>query len=100
MALPASGTTDTSRASGSSCTLPAMARKKTPRRTRKVAKSTRARPWRQTRMHRKSGGKLRELYPEIEPYASGHLRVSELHEIYYEECGNPRGQPALFVHGG
>ena len=28
------------------------------------------------------------------------LRVSALHEIYYEECGNPRGKPALFVHGG
>ena len=23
-----------------------------------------------------------------------------VHEIYYEECGNPEGKPALFVHGG
>jgi proline iminopeptidase len=42
----------------------------------------------------------RTLYPEIEPYHSGWLRVSPLHEIYWEECGNPRGKPALFVHGG
>jgi len=42
----------------------------------------------------------RGLYPAIEPYRTGHLRVSPVHEIYYEECGNPRGKPALFVHGG
>ena len=28
------------------------------------------------------------------------MRVSDLHEIYYEESGNPRGKPAVFVHGG
>lgn len=43
---------------------------------------------------------LRTLYPKIEPYRTGHLRVSPVHEIYFEECGNPRGKPALFVHGG
>lgn len=42
----------------------------------------------------------RSLYPAIEPYRSGHLRVSALHEIYWEECGNPAGKPAVFVHGG
>jgi proline iminopeptidase len=47
-----------------------------------------------------SGGARRTLYPAIEPYRSGWLRVSPIHEIYWEECGNPRGQPALFVHGG
>ncbi len=40
------------------------------------------------------------LYPSIEPYNSGRLKVSKLHEIYFEECGNPRGIPALMVHGG
>ena len=40
------------------------------------------------------------LYPSIEPYNSGTLKVSKLHEIYYEECGNPGGVPALMVHGG
>ena len=27
----------------------------------------------------------RELYPAIEPFRQGHLRVSDIHEIYYEE---------------
>jgi proline iminopeptidase len=42
----------------------------------------------------------RTLYPEIEPYRTGRLRVSDLHEIHFEECGNPQGKPAIFVHGG
>ena len=42
----------------------------------------------------------RTLYPEIQPYRSGHLRVSSVHEMYYEECGKPDGKPAIFVHGG
>ncbi len=42
----------------------------------------------------------RGLYPEIQPYRTGYLRVSPIHEIYYEECGNPGGKPAVFVHGG
>lgn len=40
------------------------------------------------------------LFSEIEPFDSGHLRVDDLHSIYYEQCGNPRGKPAIFVHGG
>jgi len=42
----------------------------------------------------------RELYPPIKPYNSGHLAVSDGHEIYFEESGNPRGKPAVFLHGG
>jgi len=42
----------------------------------------------------------RTLYPAIEPYDTGYLRVSPTHEIYYEQCGNPLGKPAVFVHGG
>jgi proline iminopeptidase len=42
----------------------------------------------------------RTLYPSIKPYRTGYLRVSDTHEIYFEECGNPRGKPAVFVHGG
>ncbi|MGH3940009.1 MAG: prolyl aminopeptidase [Pseudonocardiaceae bacterium] len=42
----------------------------------------------------------RTLYPEVEPYRTGFLRVSDLHEIYWEESGNPRGKPVVFVHGG
>jgi len=40
------------------------------------------------------------LHPEIEPFDSGHLRVDDLHSVYYEQCGNPKGKPAVFVHGG
>jgi proline iminopeptidase len=43
---------------------------------------------------------LRTIYPPIEARATGHLRVSPLHEIYFEECGNPKGTPVVFVHGG
>ena len=42
----------------------------------------------------------RTLYPEIECFRSGRLRVSDLHEIYFEESGNPKGKPVVFVHGG
>jgi len=42
----------------------------------------------------------RTLYPAIEPFRTGRLRVSPIHEIYFEESGNPRGKPAIFVHGG
>lgn len=42
----------------------------------------------------------RQLYPEIEPYRTGTLKVSSLHTIYYEESGNPNGKPVIVVHGG
>ncbi|HEV7778251.1 MAG TPA: prolyl aminopeptidase [Luteibacter sp.] len=42
----------------------------------------------------------RQLYPEIEPFASGMLKVSELHTLYYEQSGNPNGKPVVFLHGG
>jgi proline iminopeptidase len=41
-----------------------------------------------------------QLFPPIEPYAVHRLTVSDLHEIYFEECGNPNGKPVLMVHGG
>lgn len=40
------------------------------------------------------------LFPEIEPFDSGRLQVDDLHSVYYEQCGNPTGKPALFIHGG
>ena len=40
------------------------------------------------------------LYPEIPTYREGRLKVSDLHEIYFEESGNPNGKPVVFVHGG
>jgi proline iminopeptidase len=42
----------------------------------------------------------RGLYPEIEPYRAEWLRVGGPHEMYWEESGNPRGKPVVFVHGG
>ncbi len=47
-----------------------------------------------------SSSQRRILYPEIEPYEHGHLKVSELHSLYYEQCGNPQGKPVVFLHGG
>lgn len=43
---------------------------------------------------------LRQVYPKIEPYESGHLQVDERHSIHYEWCGNPDGYPIVNVHGG
>ncbi|GMF65076.1 unnamed protein product [Phytophthora lilii] len=40
------------------------------------------------------------LYPAIQPFNTGMLRVSPVHELYYEECGNPYGKPVIMVHGG
>jgi proline iminopeptidase len=42
----------------------------------------------------------RTLYPEIQPYRTGRLRVSAPHELYFEESGNPQGKPVVFLHGG
>jgi proline iminopeptidase len=43
---------------------------------------------------------MRQLYPPIEPYRSLYLPVSDLHQLYIEEVGNPQGKPVLFLHGG
>jgi proline iminopeptidase len=43
---------------------------------------------------------MKTLYPEIRPFDSGMLKVSEMHDIYYERCGNPDGLPVVFLHGG
>ncbi|HEY6118895.1 MAG TPA: prolyl aminopeptidase [Pyrinomonadaceae bacterium] len=43
---------------------------------------------------------MKKLYPAIEPFDTGRLKVSPIHELYYEQCGNPNGQPAIFLHGG
>ncbi|MEK2646899.1 prolyl aminopeptidase [Bdellovibrio sp. BCCA] len=41
-----------------------------------------------------------ELFPEIEPFNKGMLKVSDIHTLYWEECGNPQGKPVVFLHGG
>ncbi len=40
------------------------------------------------------------LYPKIEPYEYGWLDVSPVHQVYWEQCGNPNGIPVIFLHGG
>ncbi|TDJ45067.1 MAG: prolyl aminopeptidase [Gammaproteobacteria bacterium] len=42
----------------------------------------------------------RGLYPPVAPFNSGLLQVSDIHELYFEECGNPAGKPVVFLHGG
>lgn len=41
-----------------------------------------------------------ELYPPLEPFASGYLDLDSAHRMYWEESGNPDGIPVLFLHGG
>ncbi len=43
---------------------------------------------------------LKSLYEPIEPFDTGRLKVSPIHELYYEQCGNPNGKPVVFLHGG
>jgi proline iminopeptidase len=47
-----------------------------------------------------SSGIRTELYPEIAPLRFSHLRLDGRHEMYWEETGNPRGVPVVFLHGG
>jgi proline iminopeptidase len=42
----------------------------------------------------------RHLFPPIRPYARHRLAVDGIHTLYVEECGNPEGIPAVFLHGG
>jgi len=41
-----------------------------------------------------------EFYPEIEPFNHFMLDVSDKHTLYIEQCGNPLGEPIVFLHGG
>jgi hypothetical protein len=41
-----------------------------------------------------------QLWPEIEAFQTGFMQVSEIHEIYFEQCGNPDGVPVFVLHGG
>ncbi|PBL03527.1 proline iminopeptidase [Armillaria gallica] len=40
------------------------------------------------------------MYPAIEPYETGRLKVSDIHDLHYELCGNKDGIPVIFLHGG
>ncbi|KAL3694120.1 hypothetical protein R1sor_007771 [Riccia sorocarpa] len=41
-----------------------------------------------------------ELYPNSKAHDRGELKVSDLHTLYYEVHGNPKGRPVVFLHGG
>jgi proline iminopeptidase len=41
-----------------------------------------------------------ELYPDIEPNEHGLLEVGGGDLVYWETCGDPRGKPAVVLHGG
>ena len=43
---------------------------------------------------------FRKLYPDVRPYASGYLKVDDVHTLYWEQCGNPDGVPIVVLHGG
>jgi len=49
---------------------------------------------------RAAGGDGEGLFPPINPFRSGTLKFSDLHDVYYECCGNPKGKPVLVLHGG
>jgi proline iminopeptidase len=68
--------------------------------TRSVKSTTHSHKARDTSRPSQRSAARRELYPALEPFRHGYLRVSDVHEIYYEECGNPAGKPAVFLHGG
>ena len=46
-----------------------------------------------------TGGSRRPLFPDNEPFSTGYLKVGA-HEIFYEECGQPKGKPCVILHGG
>ncbi len=47
-----------------------------------------------------SHSELLPLFPPIEPFATGMLDVDPPHRMYFEQSGDPRGVPVVFLHGG
>lgn len=43
---------------------------------------------------------LLDLFPSITPYSSGYLAVDSIHNLYWEQSGNPDGVPIVLIHGG
>lgn len=39
-------------------------------------------------------------FPAIDTFATGQLPVTDGNKIYWEASGNPKGKPALYLHGG
>src|ERR1700719_2327119 len=42
----------------------------------------------------------RDLFPPIEPYRTGTLRLDARHTVDWGRSENSRGAPVLFLHGG
>src|SRR3569623_2136629 len=67
-------------------------------------------PWRATRMTMIDFSALQHgsaitdewKYPAVEPNRTGLLQVDAApdHRLYWEEYGNPAGEPVMFLHGG
>jgi proline iminopeptidase len=47
-----------------------------------------------------SHSELLPLFPPIEPFATGTLALDAPHRMYFEQSGDPRGVPVVFLHGG
>ncbi len=45
-------------------------------------------------------GEDRPLYPPLDPFETGMLEVGAGHSLYWEQSGNPKGVPVVFLHGG
>lgn len=43
---------------------------------------------------------MSDLYPHLEPYVNHTIEVDPPHKLHVEECGNPKGIPVVFLHGG
>ena len=43
---------------------------------------------------------MNQLFAEITPFDTHMLDVGDGHQLYVEQCGNPNGQPVVFIHGG
>ena len=41
-----------------------------------------------------------QLYPLIDPFEQASLEVASPHSLYFEQSGNPKGYPVVFLHGG
>lgn len=40
------------------------------------------------------------LFPALDPFDVGTIKVSPIHTLYYERSGNPKGRPVIVCHGG
>jgi proline iminopeptidase len=63
-------------------------------------KSAKRAPARKAVVRKAIARKPGDFYPPIKPYDIGMLRVSPVHELYFEQSGNPKGKPVVFLHGG